>query len=70
MLSELIEQSHPSCGFFGFLIAESWIVIDEKWANVRQNEGEDARVFRWMWYIAAVHENVFTATMAMEVSKD
>lgn len=45
-------------------------MVDEERADVRQDEGEDARVLWRMWYVATVHKDVLASTVPMKVSED
>ena len=45
-------------------------MVNEKRADVGQDERKNARVFRRMWYVATVHKDVLASTMPMKVSED
>jgi hypothetical protein len=69
VLFKLIEEGHPSSGIFGLLVAKATIIIDEERADVRQNEGEEARVFWLPRYVTTVHENILPPTMTVHVTE-
>ena len=45
-------------------------MVNEEWAYVGQDEGEDASILWRAGYVAAIHEDILAATVSMEVSED
>ena len=46
VVPQLVEEGHAGGGLLRFLVAKARVVVDEEWADVGQNEGEDAGVLR------------------------
>ena len=70
MLLQFIEESHTCSGIFRLLISKTAIIIDEEGADVRQDEGEKARVLWLTRHVTSVHEDVLPSAMAMHVTEE
>ena len=67
---EFIEECHAGGRLLRLLVAEARVVVDEKGADVGEDEGEDAGVLGRRRNVAPVHEDVLPTTVPVEVSED
>jgi hypothetical protein len=67
---EFVEEGHSSCGFLGPLVAESRVSVHEEGINLRHNEREDPGLFRVVRHVAAVHEDILSSAVTMEITEN
>lgn len=67
---KLVKNWHSSCRLFcASLIPKSGIVVNKKGTYAGEDEWEQSRLFRCVGNSAAVHKNIFPATVTVVVAK-
>ena len=67
---QFLVQGDSRCGFFGFLNAESRVVIAEVLVHLSKNEWENATFSRIVLIIASVHEDVLFSRVAVKIAEE
>lgn len=66
---KFIEQGHASSRLLAPLISKPGVIIDEEWTELTHNEWEKPSFLRLPMHVTAIHKNVFSPAMAVEVAK-